>query len=122
MNGKLEVALAIGLTLGFAGAILVKRQPEAQGQEKPKKQQWEYKVVACSLYGDKGLLPDKDATQALTEQYNSLAADGWEYVGPVVEKTFPAGPQAARVVVAGAPPPAYQGISGTFVLFKRPKQ
>jgi hypothetical protein len=115
MNGKLAVAVAFGLTLGFAAALFVTSQPEAQAQaqEKPKKQQWEYKVVYCALSGEKGLLPDKDAAKTLTEQYNTLAADRWEYVGPVVEQTYP----VARGV-AGA---AYQGIAGTFVLFKRSK-
>jgi hypothetical protein len=117
MNGKSAVAMAIGLTLGFAASICITRQPEAQGQEKPKKQQWEYKVVSCSLYGNKGLLPDRDAAKALTEQYNTLAADGWEYVGPVVEKTLP-----AVSVGASISPQSYQGISGTFVLFRRSTQ
>ena len=118
MNSKLAAGLAIGLAIGFAGALVVTSQPEARGQEK-QKQQWEYKVVACSLDGAKGRLPDADAAKALTEQYNTLAADGWEYVGPVVEKTVAASP---HVIGGGTPPASYVGISGTFVLFKRPKQ
>lgn len=79
MNGKILAALAIGLVIGFF-VTLVARQPEAHGQEKAKaQQQWEYRVVFAS--GNRN--DDADA-QKLTTEFNTLAADGWEYVSPVV--------------------------------------
>ena len=103
MTGKLIVALVAGLVLGVAGTSLVVNQTEARGQGKEKKQQWEYKVILASSEG-------KDAPKAMTDKYNALAADGWEYVGPVVNSTH------ARALNG-----PYSGISGAFVVFKRPK-
>jgi hypothetical protein len=106
MTGKLITAVAFGLLLGVAGTSLVVRQPEARGQEperKQPKQQWEYKVLFSSA-------EVKDPARAMTEQYNLLAAEGWEYVGPVVERTH-----------SGGPTGGYTGIGGAYVLFKRSK-
>jgi len=70
---------------------------------------WEYKVVFSSPYAgqvvakplpvDGGIV----AADAYTKQYNALAAEGWEYVGPIHAL------QQDKEVV------------GAFVLFKRPK-
>jgi hypothetical protein len=106
MTGKLITAVAAGLFLGIAGTAVVVRQPEARGQEPERgrpKQQWEYKVIFSSTEA-------QDPARAMTEQYNLLAAEGWEYVGPVVEKTH-----------ARSPNGNYAGVSGAYVLFRRPK-
>jgi hypothetical protein len=103
MTGKLIAAVVAGLVLGVAGTSLFVNQPEARGQQKEKQPQWEYKVILASAEA-------KDAAKVMTEQYNALAAEGWEYVGPVVDSTH------ARALNG-----PYSGIGGAFILFKRPK-
>jgi hypothetical protein len=96
------LAAVVGLLLGAAATAVALRQPEAQAQEATKGPAWEYKVVYSSA-------SQAEAAKALTEQYNALAGDGWEYVGPVVERTAIKGPGLV-------------GVDGTFVLFKRPRR
>lgn len=103
MRGKLVAMFVVGLVLGGLGMCVVPNQPEARGQAKEKKQAWEYQVVYSSTEG-------KDAAAAMTKRYNALAAEGWEYVGPVVDYTQARSPQGA-----------YSGLAGTFVVFKRAK-
>jgi hypothetical protein len=103
MTGKLIAVVAGGLLLGVAGTFLFVNQPQARGQQKEKQPLWEYKVIFSSAEA-------KDAAKVMTEQYNTLAAEGWEYVGPVVESTH------ARALNG-----PYSGIGGAFILFKRPK-
>jgi hypothetical protein len=65
------VASSLVLVVGLV-AWLSLRQSEAQGQVGQDKHGWEYKVVTFRVEaGD-----DKQ-----TKEINSLAADGWEYVG-----------------------------------------
>lgn len=74
MKGQLAVALMVGLVLGLALPAFVS-QHEAQGQrveKAPTPAQWEYKVVALTRGSDHA------------KQLNELAADGWEYVGLLV--------------------------------------
>src|SRR4051795_11137824 len=53
-------------------SLLVFVAPDASGQEKPKPPAVEYKAVAIGA-------DEKGATRKL----NELAAEGWEYVGPL---------------------------------------
>ncbi|MFQ5730667.1 MAG: hypothetical protein ACE5KM_01805 [Planctomycetaceae bacterium] len=61
----------IGLTMGIAAAVSA-TAPRATAQPPSATSAWESKAVAFS----------KDAAQA-TKTLNQLAADGWEYVGPL---------------------------------------
>ena len=91
MNSKLAFALVIGLVLGFA-ASFVGRQPQVEAQVTVKATGWEYRVVACSG-GD--VAQHKKAADALTSEFNTLAAAGWDYVGPVVASPEAWTPQRA---------------------------
>jgi hypothetical protein len=106
MNGKCIAALVVGIALGVAASSsgLV---PGAAGQVQvrgPNLQQWEYKVVFSSIAGT----GEKDS-ERFTNEFDRLAADRWEYVGPVLDRT--------STGLNGA----YSGINGVYVLFKRPK-
>jgi uncharacterized protein (TIGR03067 family) len=71
MRGMRSVAASVVLAVGFlAAACLWQRQ--AEGAEEEKAQDWEYKAVSF----------DSDEIQD-TRKLNLLAADGWEYVGPL---------------------------------------
>jgi hypothetical protein len=112
MQGKMAAVAAACLALGFLAGTLATRSPEVRAQEKDKQPQWEYKVVfsrpGSSRTDDEAAKGEKK----LTDAYNALASDGWEYVGPVVDST----------VTNGINTDAYAGISGAWVLFKRPKR
>ena len=103
MTGKLIAVAVVGLVLGYVGAVMPRGQSASLAQEKGRKQQWEYRVVFCSTEG-------KQNEKKMTEQYNALAAEGWEYVGPVVDSTH------NRALNAH-----YSGIGGAYVVFKRSK-
>ncbi len=107
MIGKL-IGVVIGVAIGGVVALALK-QPEAQGQEKAKNAQWEFKVV----FSTSGPFDNdtRGAENAMTNQYNTLAAEGWEYVGPVVDKNTRA-----------QGPPHNTLTDGAFVLFKRQKR
>jgi hypothetical protein len=90
MNGKVVLVLAAGLVLGCA-ITFWGRPPAAEGQAPEKAAKYEYTVVEFRSRDT------DDHTRQLTE----LAANGWEYVGPVNADT-------ANL--------------RTFVAFKRPKK
>ncbi len=56
------------------------RQSAAQGQIGQDKPGWEYKVVTFKV---------EDGDDKQTKEINSLAADGWEYVGLLCTGTNP---------------------------------
>jgi hypothetical protein len=71
-------AMLVGLTVGLlipAGSRYQEVQAQGQGQG----QRWEYKVLVSDVtkapfFSDKAAIWEKD--------YNALAADGWEFIGP----------------------------------------
>lgn len=104
MNSKMVAVVSLGLVAALLAWSALK-QSEAQGQGGQFKPGWEYKVVAFVVENDSR---DVD-TQ--TKQINSLAAEGWEYVG----------------LLCAGPHPHHSGVqqfikSGGNVLFKRPKR
>ncbi len=101
MNSRFVVALAVGLVLGAVLASVGWQQAQAQRREKAPP--WEYKVTSLSL----------NAEQA-TKQLNTLADDGWEYIGLVNTSTprSPAGGGAAPTILGHE----------SLVAFKRPKK
>src|SRR5262245_14308503 len=103
MTSKLIAAVAVGLVLGYVSAVMPWGQPASLAQEKDRKQRWEYRVVFSYTEG-------KEKAKKMTEDYNALAAEGWEYVGPVVDSTH------NRALNAN-----YSGIGGAYVIFKRSK-
>lgn len=106
MRSKMVAALSLGILVGMV-AWSSFRQPEAQGQVPQERQQWEYKVVAFVV--------DNWNTQDVAtheKEINSLAAEGWEYVGLLC-----AGPHPHRTRSGGGD----LVTSGGNVLFKRPK-
>src|SRR5262249_32897147 len=103
MTGKLIAAVVVGLVLGYVGAVMPWGQSASLAQEKDRKQRWEDRVVFCSTEG-------KQNEKKRTEQSTALAAEGWEYVGPVVDSTH------NRALNAH-----YSGIGGAYVVFKRSK-
>lgn len=106
MIRKVTLAAAAGSVLTAAVAWLL-LQADVRGQDKAGRTLWEHKVVYCYSQG----ADPNQAAQAMTLQYSSLANEGWEYVGPVVDRT------AARALNNN-----YSGTDGVFVLFKRPRQ
>jgi len=107
MNGKMLAAVIVGMVLGvMAASVRWSTRAEGQGTtvRGPKLPQWEYKVV----YSGTSALDAQNA-EALTKQFGKLATDGWEYVGPIVDRTF-----ANRNGY-------YAGNAGVLVLFKRAK-
>jgi hypothetical protein len=110
MNYKMVASVSFGLVIGLlAWASL--RQSEAQGQVGQAKVEWEYKVVAFVVQNADNREVDRQA-----EQINSLAAEGWEYVGLLC-----AGSNSGQRE-AGIGPPVIPIMSGGNVLFKRPKR
>lgn len=103
MTSRLLAAVVVGLALGYAGAVMHWGQPATFAAEKDRKQRWEYRVVFSSTEG-------RENEKKITDQYNALAAEGWEYVGPVVDSTH------NRALNAH-----YSGIGGAYVVFKRSK-
>lgn len=105
MTTKTALIAVFALIAGFVTATIMFRPPGTQAQQPAKRQQWEYKVVFTSAQ-------DSDGAQDLTNQYNALAAEGWEFVGPIVDKTERNG-SGSNV--------HYVGIRGAFTLFRRQK-
>jgi hypothetical protein len=102
MRTKIAVAVVAGLVLGMAGTQL-RTLSTAEAQEGPKRA-FEYKVVFShvatiplqqSVADADGKIrvvthgPEKSA-ETMTKQFNALAAEGWDYVGPVTHTTPPA--------------------------------
>ncbi len=103
MKCKMVAVASVGLAIGLVAWSSL-RQSEFQCQAGQAKGGYEYKVVAFVVQDDSR---DVDGQ---TKKINSLAAEGWEYVGLLC-----AGPQ---------PHANNQGTfvkSGGSVLFKRPK-
>jgi hypothetical protein len=76
MTTRLLFAVLLGAAVG--GAVVsvgpLHSAPVTVGETK-----WEYKVVAFA--GDR-----RDSADKVTEQFNTLAGHGWEYVGPVTPR------------------------------------
>ena len=106
MRSKMVAALSLGILMGMVAWSSL-RQPEAQAQIGPEKQQWEYKVVAF-------VVDNWNTRNVVTheKEINSLAAEGWEYVGLLC-----AGPHPHQT----QPGAGYLVNSGGNVLFRRPK-
>ncbi len=105
MNYKLIAAVAFALVVGLL-AWSSFRPSEAQGQAGQERLAWEYKVVAFVVDD-----PSHRNVDGHTKQVNSLAAEGWEYVG----------------LLCAGPTPHHTGIqgwvgSGGNVLFRRAKK
>jgi hypothetical protein len=90
---KIAFAVVVGVALVLGLATVGLGPGEAQAQKQEKSARWEYKAVQFT-----GIDPDNHA-----HLLNSLAGDGWEYVGPLNTK------------VDGR-------ISTTSVAFRRPKK
>jgi hypothetical protein len=89
-----SIVLTTALVVVMGSALYLREQPAANAQAKSAPAVWEYKAVYTEYWhtGDPTV-----SVKKLTEKYNELAADGWEYVGP------------------------YQG-AGIYSIFKRPKR
>jgi hypothetical protein len=99
MNARLLVTALVGAAAG-AAAVSFGPPREAHAQAAAGRQRWEYKVLYCPSQ-----LPNDQANEdKLGQLFNDLAKDGWEYAGPVADRTF----QPGQVV-------------GGYVAFKRPK-
>ena len=90
----------MAISLSLTVAIILLHEPSACGQAEKPKLRWEYRVLLSAT------AHKKEGAVAMTQEFNALAADGWEYVGPVSESAEN-GPYLMR--------------PGIFVLFKRPK-
>lgn len=108
MRWKLA-AVAAGLFVGLvaSGAGM---QAGGRAQDKPAGQRFEYKVVfspvahvevreARRIDGEikEVVLGPKASAEAMTKQFNALAAEGWEYIGPVA----PTGRQGSGDLAGG---------------------
>src|SRR4051794_31955574 len=95
MRWKLAGAIAAGLLVGMI-AYRAGTQPDARAEDQPARQRVEYKVVfspvshlkllESRLVDGKEVIIEhgpKASAEAMTKQFNALAAEGWEYVGPV---------------------------------------
>ena len=113
------VAAPVGLLLG-ALAFQPWHRPDARADDEPARQRVEYRVAFSAIdyvsVREQRLVDGKAqevergpgaSAEAMTRQFNALAAEGWEYVGPV----GPTGPQ-----------PAATQRGAVLSLFKRPKQ
>jgi hypothetical protein len=103
MNCKWLVGVVLGMGLGFAAAT-VGWHARADGQAVQVQgaglQHWEYKVIWLQPQQRGG------SVKAVTADFNALAQDGWEYVGPVVHTGY-------------GQTPATDGL--VYVVFKRAK-
>jgi hypothetical protein len=79
MNARLLVTALLGVAIG-AAAVSLNPLHSAPTPE-PRAQRWEYKVVGVSV---SRLGPDSEPVdKQLTDQFNTLAKDGWEHAGSV---------------------------------------
>ena len=100
--------------------------PDDQALAKPVLQRHEYKVVFCPVDLDgpgiakqeaDGKVKElrhgpKQSAESMTNQFNALAAEGWEYIGPVISTMSP----TERLPVLDANPN-----HGVLVIFRRTK-
>jgi hypothetical protein len=104
MKAKLLASLVVGMVIGCAiSQVALQTQAYAQAKANARPLQWEYKVVYCNAIGRTEALAVE-----MTLQFNRLAANGWDYVGPVVEWTLDD--------MRGS----YRGVGGQYILFRRP--
>jgi hypothetical protein len=79
---KWLVMVAIGIGIGLAVAVW---HQQLRAEAQPLASQWEYKVVVFQHAGDYRTDPDgRHNADKFTAQFGALAAEGWEYVGLVV--------------------------------------
>jgi hypothetical protein len=111
MNGKTAIAGGVGVALGIT-LLAVSARLSAQGQATGSGTQREvvvrprtveYKVV----YAERSDNDTAKAESQMSRHFNALSAQGWEYAGPVVERSKSPGFHG------------YEGVAGVFVLFKR---
>ena len=79
MKWRMVAASSLVLVVGLVAWSSL-RQSEAQGQVGHDKPGWEYKAVTFKV---------EDGDDKQTKEINSLAADGWEYVGLLCTGTNP---------------------------------
>jgi hypothetical protein len=82
MNVRWLLAALLGVALGGAAVSLNPLHSAPAPEAKP--QRWEYKVVNISGTPRGG---EGDPADKITDQFNTLAKDGWDYVGPVTARS-----------------------------------
>jgi hypothetical protein len=123
MKFKILGMLGFGILIGVLATVVTTRSMSAvQAQGPPGKGRIEYKVVFSPIgYAEmiqkvdgqekKVVLGTKDPAEDMTKQFNALAAEGWEYVGPIASKE-------RSSFMPGASGPPYD-VHGMLILFKR---
>jgi hypothetical protein len=119
MRFTVAAAVAAGFLFGIL-ALQLWHQDGVRADEKSGQQRFEYKVVFSpvehvairevrTVGGQRQEIAHgpKESADAMTKQFNALAAEGWDYVGPVTS--------AGR-------PMAGDGTSGVLTVFRRAKQ
>lgn len=81
MYARLIASALVGVALGAMAMSINPLQSAPAPEAKPAK--WEYKVVNVTVPRP---ADGSDASEKLSEQFNVLAKDGWELVGPVVSR------------------------------------
>ena len=127
MRFKITAAVAAILLVGIVASQAWK-QPSALAQDPPARQRIEYKVVFSPVEHVEvketrkieGKLKEIDhgpkaSAEAMTKQFNALAAEGWDYVGAVT-------PTGKTPTGKLEPPGPGDGESGVLTVFKRAKQ
>ena len=92
------LAVVAGLCL-FASVVFVSQHSVAEGQDKPVRPRFEYRVL---FERDLLHLAPKDQ-QSIEGALNRLGEDGWDLVS-VTSDLQPTRPGDSKVVVVGAPP------------------
>ena len=85
MSTRLLSAALLGVAVGATAVTLNPLHSAPAPAPEPRPQRWEYKVVLVSGRPTPGAAGE-DAMTQLTDQFNALAKDGWEYAGPVVQR------------------------------------
>jgi hypothetical protein len=98
-------AAAVGIAIASAWAGSMSNRSVVRAQEKSNQARWEYRVILAKSQ------QNERSAATMTEQFNALAAEGWEYVGAVVDSS------ETRNIPNGY----YLDLNGALVLFKRPK-
>jgi hypothetical protein len=98
-------AAAVGIAIASAWAGSMSNRSIVFGQERKNQARWEYRVFLAKSQ------QNERSAAMMTEQFNALAADGWEYVAAVADSS------ETRNIPNGF----YLDVNGAFVLFKRPK-
>jgi hypothetical protein len=92
MNWKMLAAILLGLAVGVAIPSLRWTQ-DVQAQRPEKAQQWEYKVVEFRFDLP---APVVEKEKAHAQRLNTLAGEGWEYVGLLSVSPRPSGTVAFK--------------------------